>query len=112
MFFFIDLFNIIHNSMSNTANTNETLTEGEAELYDRQIRLWGLEAQRRIRASSILLIGVSNQLAAECAKNLVLAGIHSLMLWDPKIVTCADVDSNFLLFKHHVGKKVLFPQFR
>jgi hypothetical protein len=25
----------------------ETLTEDEAALYDRQIRLWGLDAQRR-----------------------------------------------------------------
>lgn len=26
---------------------NEELTDAEAELYDRQIRLWGLESQKR-----------------------------------------------------------------
>ena len=27
--------------------TNEILSEAEAALYDRQIRLWGLDAQKR-----------------------------------------------------------------
>jgi len=26
---------------------NEELTDAEAQLYDRQIRLWGLESQKR-----------------------------------------------------------------
>ena len=30
------------------------LTEGEAEQYDRQIRLWGLEAQKRQVLTSVL----------------------------------------------------------
>lgn len=28
-------------------NNKDELTEHEAELYDRQIRLWGLESQKR-----------------------------------------------------------------
>ena len=34
------------------------LTEDEAALYDRQIRLWGLNAQRRIRAARVLVAGL------------------------------------------------------
>lgn len=30
-----------------TLNTEMEITEQEAELYDRQIRLWGLDSQKR-----------------------------------------------------------------
>ena len=32
----------------------------EAQVYDRQIRLWGLEAQKRMQASKILISGMRN----------------------------------------------------
>ena len=31
----------------------------EAELYDRQIRLWGVEAQARMQKATVLLMGLS-----------------------------------------------------
>jgi ubiquitin-like 1-activating enzyme E1 A len=34
-------------------------TEREAEVYDRQIRLWGVEAQRRMRDSRVLIHGMT-----------------------------------------------------
>lgn len=34
------------------------LDDKESELYDRQIRLWGVEAQKRIQNSKILMVGV------------------------------------------------------
>lgn len=55
------------------------LTGEEAAVYDRQIRLWGLDAQRRLAASTVLITGAANSiLAQELAKNLVLSGIASL----------------------------------
>lgn len=55
------------------------LTGEEAAVYDRQIRLWGLDAQRRLAASTVLITGAANSmLAQELAKNLVLAGVASL----------------------------------
>lgn len=55
------------------------LTGEEAALYDRQIRLWGLDAQRRLAASTVLLVGpIQSLLTQELAKNLVLSGIASL----------------------------------
>jgi ubiquitin-like 1-activating enzyme E1 A len=57
------------------------LTGEEAAVYDRQIRLWGLDAQRRLAASAVLITGAANcMLAQELAKNLVLSGIASLTL--------------------------------
>jgi ubiquitin-like 1-activating enzyme E1 A len=61
------------------------LTGEEAALYDRQIRLWGLDAQRRLAGASVLIAGATaSLLAQELAKNLVLAGIARLMLTAPE----------------------------
>ncbi|XP_045164557.2 SUMO-activating enzyme subunit 1-like [Mercenaria mercenaria] len=79
------------------------ITEDEAALYDRQIRLWGLDAQRRLRAARVLLIGVRG-LGAEVSKNIVLAGVKSLTLLDHTKVTEEDACSNFLVARADVGK--------
>lgn len=76
-------------------NTDIELTEQEAELYDRQIRLWGLESQKRIRAARVLLCGL-NGLGAEVAKNIILSGVKSITLLDHHSVTEADFCSQFL----------------
>lgn len=81
----------------------QTITEDEAALYDRQIRLWGLDAQRRLRASNVLLIGMRG-LGAEVAKNIVLSGIKSLTMLDHTEVTEEDACSQFLLSRSDVGK--------
>ena len=47
-----------------------TLTEREAAVYDRQIRLWGVEAQKRLQTSRILICGFSG-LGAEVAKTFL-----------------------------------------
>lgn len=98
--------------MRSTAENNEMgevvvappeLSEEEASLYDRQIRLWGLESQKRLRAVRVLLAGL-NGLGAEVAKNLVLAGIKSITLLDHKTVTEADFSTQFMIARGDVGK--------
>ncbi|KAL4238462.1 SUMO-activating enzyme subunit 1 [Mactra antiquata] len=79
------------------------ITEDEAALYDRQIRLWGLDAQRRLRASKVLLIGLRG-LGAEVAKNIVLSGVKSVTLLDDTVVSEEDSCSNFLVAREDVGK--------
>lgn len=83
--------------------TEETITEDEAALYDRQIRLWGLDAQKRLRNSKVLLIGLRG-LGAEIAKNIVLAGIKSLTLLDNTEATEEDTCSQFLIPPSEKGK--------
>jgi ubiquitin-like 1-activating enzyme E1 A len=68
----------------------------EIALYDRQIRLWGMKAQEKIRNANILLVTMK-AMANEIAKNLVLAGIGSLTILDPEPVTPADLGAQFLL---------------
>ncbi|XP_053671527.1 SUMO-activating enzyme subunit 1 [Anopheles nili] len=78
------------------------LTEQEAELYDRQIRLWGLDSQKRLRSARILISGL-NGLGAEIAKNIILAGVKSVTLLDTQNVMEQDFCSQFLVPQSAVG---------
>lgn len=84
---------------------SENITEDEAALYDRQIRLWGVDAQKRLRAARVLLAGVCG-LGAEIAKNLVLSGVKSLTLLDHRSVTETDTRANFLAPCDSIGKNI------
>ncbi len=82
---------------------DQMITEDQEALYDRQIRLWGVDAQKklpfkieqeqkklqileflyfyRLLAARILMINMSG-LSAEIAKNLVLSGISRMTILD------------------------------
>jgi ubiquitin-like 1-activating enzyme E1 A len=80
------------------------LTESEAQRYDRQIRVWGAEAQARIQKSKVLICGVSH-MNIEVAKNIVLAGM-SVTLQGSRDATYDDLSHNFFLSVDDVGKPV------
>ncbi|KAI5481003.1 SUMO-activating enzyme subunit 1 [Pseudohyphozyma bogoriensis] len=90
--------------MATQAVQNGGISEDEAALYDRQIRLWGVEAQNRMRTSSVLLVTLRG-VAAEITKNIVLAGIGNLTLLDSKDVQVEDLGANFFLREEDIGKK-------
>ncbi|XP_074521285.1 SUMO-activating enzyme subunit 1-like [Halichoeres trimaculatus] len=71
------------------------ITEEEAAQYDRQIRLWGLDAQKRLRGSRVLLAGLGG-LGAEVAKNLILAGVKGLTMLDHETVSEESCRAQFL----------------
>ncbi|XP_010813310.1 SUMO-activating enzyme subunit 1 isoform X3 [Bos indicus] len=79
------------------------ISEEEAAQYDRQIRLWGLEAQKRLRASQVLLVGMKG-LGAEIAKNLILAGVKGLTMLDHEQVSPEDPGAQFLIRTGSVGR--------
>lgn len=83
-------------------NNGLELTEQETELYDRQIRLWGLESQKRIRGARILIAGL-NGLGAEVAKNIILSGVKSVTLCDDQAVSEIDFCSQFFAPQSSVG---------
>ncbi|EGD78712.1 hypothetical protein PTSG_01692 [Salpingoeca rosetta] len=80
-----------------------SLDAAEATQYDRQIRLWGLEAQKRIRAARLLVFGAGG-LSVETCKNLVLAGVKSLTLADDTPVTARDLTAQFFLHPDDLNK--------
>lgn len=89
-----------------TSETSSTaITQDEVALYDRQIRLWGLEAQQRMRNSTILIAGITG-LANETIKNLVLAGVGAVTLMDHHVVSDLDLGAQFFLTKEKLGQNV------
>ena len=65
--------------------------------------MWGLDAQKRLRAARVCLLGVSG-LGAEVAKNLVLAGINSMEMVDSETVSDQDATSQFLAPRDQLGQ--------
>lgn len=63
-------------------NNKKATTPTESDVYDRQIRLWGAEAQKKMRESKVLYIHVTG-VSSEIIKNLVLAGVAAT-LCDPR----------------------------
>ncbi|PVU93560.1 hypothetical protein BB561_003200 [Smittium simulii] len=80
------------------------ITTDELSLYDRQIRLWGFDAQKRILTARVLFIGV-NQLIMESAKNLVLGGLGKISLIDSNIVKDSDLQELYILDSSAIGLK-------
>jgi len=76
----------------------------EAERYDRQIRVWGTEAQARIQSSRALICGM-NKINVEVVKNIVLAGVN-LTIQDSAIASIDDLALNFFLTVDDVGKLI------
>ncbi|XP_073295619.1 SUMO-activating enzyme subunit 1B-1-like isoform X3 [Primulina huaijiensis] len=74
----------------------EELTEQETALYDRQIRVWGADAQRRLSKSHILVSGLEGSVIEFC-KNIVLAGVGSVTINDDRLVTEELLTANFLI---------------
>lgn len=91
--------------MEATTTTAPGLSADEIALYDRQIRLWGAQAQERIRSANILLISL-RALGTEIAKNLTLAGISSLTIVDDDPVTEEDLGAQYFLREEDIGMPV------
>ena len=81
----------------------EEISIQEAALYDRQIRLWGMDAQTRMRSTHVLVIGM-NGLVNEVVKNLVLAGIGNLVILSDAAV--GDVGCQFFTRREDTGYKL------
>jgi ubiquitin-like 1-activating enzyme E1 A len=81
------------------------LSAKEAEIYDRQIRLWGVEAQQRLRGARVFVCGLTG-LGGEVCKNLVLAGISVTLLDDATVTPEQLGAANFLLDADSLGKNV------
>ena len=83
----------------------QELQNGEIDesLYSRQLYVLGHEAMKRMGASNVLIVGMKG-LGVEIAKNIALAGVKSLTLFDPEPVDISDLSSQFFLHSEDVGK--------
>lgn len=78
------------------------VTEDEAALYDRQIRLWGLEAQNHMRQAHVAVVSFTG-VAEEIVKNIVLAGIGALTIVDAQNVEPEDLSASLFFRPDDVG---------
>ena len=78
-------------------------------LYSRQLYVLGHEAMRRMQQSTVLIVGLKG-LGVEIAKNVVLGGVKSLTLHDPKPVQFSDLSAQFFLREDDVAKGVTRAQ--
>ena len=60
------------------------LTDAQAEMYDRQLRVWGVSTQLKIAKARVLILGAESATLLECAKNIVLAGVSKLFCAEEK----------------------------
>ncbi|KAJ7667732.1 ubiquitin activating enzyme [Mycena polygramma] len=77
-----------------------TIDEG---LYSRQLYVLGHEAMKKMAASNVLIVGVQG-LGVEIAKDIVLAGVKSVTIYDPEPVTVQNLSSQFFLRTDDIGK--------
>ncbi|ODV84134.1 hypothetical protein CANARDRAFT_177017 [[Candida] arabinofermentans NRRL YB-2248] len=75
----------------------------DESLYSRQLYVLGKDAMVKMASSNVLIIGLKG-LGIEIAKNVALAGVKSLTLYDPTPVTLSDLSAQFFLSESDIGK--------
>jgi len=83
-------------SSSSSSSSGAALSARAAAVYDRSIRVYGVETQQALSASRVLVAGLASGMGAEAAKNLMLAGM-SVTLADARPAQGRHLASNFLL---------------
>nr|CAH8849192.1 unnamed protein product [Trichobilharzia regenti] len=68
-------------NLSNGMEANGEVPDLDESLYSRQLYVYGTEGMRRMAATDILVIGLEG-LGLEIAKNITLAGVKSVTLYD------------------------------
>ena len=79
-----------------TATAMAAVQDVDEALYSRQLYVFGHEAQQRMARSRVLLLGLGG-LGVEVAKNVVLAGVHSVALLDERPCEARDASANFAI---------------
>lgn len=87
---------------SNGMNSNGELAELDEGLYSRQLYVLGTEGMRRMATSDVLIYGISG-LGLEIAKNIILAGVRSVTLYDQSTVSWDDLASHFFASVDDIG---------
>ncbi|RLN96567.1 hypothetical protein BBJ28_00025867, partial [Nothophytophthora sp. Chile5] len=95
-----NLVNVTDNAMDVDQTGAADIDEG---LYSRQLYVMGREAQLRMGAANVLIVGL-NGLGVEIAKNVILAGVKSVTLHDDTPASALDLASQFYLTEADIGK--------
>lgn len=87
-----------------SATSRHTMTQQiDESLYSRQLYVLGHEAMKQMLESNVLILGLRG-LGVEIAKNVALAGVKSITLYDPAPVAVEDLSTQFFLRQEDIGR--------
>lgn len=75
----------------------------DIDMYDRQIRTFGINASTKISNSSACIIGLNGGYSTEIAKNLALCGIQQLYFYDDNIIIEKDLETGYYYSDKDIG---------
>lgn len=75
----------------------------DEELYSRQLYVLGHEGMKKMQQATALIIGIDG-LGQEIVKNVALAGIGKIYIYDNTLVTLCDLSAGFYFSQEDVGK--------
>ncbi|KAF7697663.1 Ubiquitin-activating enzyme E1 1 [Cucumispora dikerogammari] len=96
--------NVLTTSTTSTTSTTAPSSTIDQDLYSRQLYIFDMTSMSSIQATNIVLIGLENT-ALEILKNIVLAGIISIELYDPRLITEDDLSFGFYILESDIGKR-------
>jgi len=76
----------------------------DMNIYDRQMRTFGIDASKKICNSSACIIGLNGGYGTEVSKNLALCGIKTLFLCDENNVNINDLNTGYFYSNDDIGK--------
>lgn len=76
----------------------------DMDMYDRQIRTFGINASEKICNSSACIVGLNGGYGTEVAKNLALCGVKTLYLYDDNTIDNNDLISGYYFSHDDIGK--------
>lgn len=79
------------------------LSSEELERYDRQIKLFGVEGQEKLKKSRVLVMGIGG-LGSPAALYLAAAGVGELILIDSERVELSNLNRQILYWTRDIGR--------
>ncbi|KNE97462.1 hypothetical protein PSTG_09296 [Puccinia striiformis f. sp. tritici PST-78] len=82
---------------------NSERPDREAQIFDRQLRLWEAEGQKRLTKACAKVCDCSAT-SAQIVKNLILSGLGHVEMYDDKVVRQSDIGNHFFLNQKSLGQ--------
>jgi len=81
-----------------------TLSKEELERYNRQIMVWSIEAQEKLKKSTVLVVGAGG-LGSAVSLYLTAAGVGRLIIIDPQEVELSNLNRQVLHWTPDIGRQ-------